>query len=150
LVCLHPNTMGKLEQEIGMLDTYLRGIPAEVGKVFIGPNRDEGHDKIIYSMISWSKVLPNAVYSKEVSRPVFLSLMRHCHEMVGNSSAMLYEAPTFGTKTVMIGDRQHGRSPIKGDGKAAERIAKVICAVKDPQLLLRKKFVDLDYGRTAN
>lgn len=149
LVCLHPNTLGKLYEEINELHEYLTKLPYGMGKVFIGPNADEGADKIIYTMLKWSEELPNSAYVKAVPRPVFLSLMKHCEEMVGNSSAMLYEAPTLGTKCVMIGDRQQGRKPIYGDGKASQRISKVLCSIQDPPALLRKKFVDLNYAKNA-
>lgn len=149
LVCLHPNTFGKTGFELSELYSYLMLLPPDTKKILIGPNADAEADKITYQFIVWSETMPNTKYIKDVPRVHFLSLMKHCVEMVGNSSSMIYEAPTLGTKTVMIGDRQQGRKPITGDGESARRIAKVICAaaVNDPQSLLRKRFVDLEYGR---
>jgi GDP/UDP-N,N'-diacetylbacillosamine 2-epimerase (hydrolysing) len=39
----------------------------------------------------------------------YLSCMRHCDGVVGNSSSGLIEAPTLHKGTVNIGDRQRGR-----------------------------------------
>ena len=150
LVSLHPNTFGKTDFELSELYSYLMLLPEDTKRILIGPNADAEADKITYQFIVWSETMPNTKYIKTVPRVHFLSLMKHCVEMVGNSSAMLYEAPTLGTKTVMIGDRQQGRQPVYGDGRSAKRIAKVICSVKDPQALLRKKFVDLNYGRPTS
>ena len=44
---------------------------------------------------------------------VYLSLIAHAEAVVGNSSAGLYEAPSFGTPTINVGDRQHGRPMAK-------------------------------------
>jgi len=55
-----------------------------------------------------------------------LNLIAHCEEFIGNSSAMLYEAPELGIKTRMIGKRQKGRTIPWGDGFASERIIKVL------------------------
>ncbi|MFO1268785.1 MAG: UDP-N-acetylglucosamine 2-epimerase [Rubrivivax sp.] len=39
----------------------------------------------------------------------YLSLMAEVDAVVGNSSSGLYEAPSLGTPTVNVGDRQRGR-----------------------------------------
>jgi UDP-hydrolysing UDP-N-acetyl-D-glucosamine 2-epimerase len=147
LICLHPNTFGKTDDELLALRNYIEKLPKEMGKVFIGPNLDEGGEIIDMCFATWAGTFPNSAYRQEVSRHLYLSLMLHCKEMVGNSSAMLYEAPTLGTKTVFIGDRQGGRDPVYSDGKAAERVAYVLSKIQVPtDYLLRKKFIDLDYG----
>ena len=40
----------------------------------------------------------------------YLSTLRQCAAVVGNSSSGIIEAPSFGIPTVNIGDRQRGRS----------------------------------------
>jgi len=52
----------------------------------------------------------------------FLNLLAYCDEFIGNSSAILYEAPELGIKTRLIGKRQLGRIAPFGDGHATERI----------------------------
>lgn len=62
----------------------------------------------------------------EFTRAQFLSVLVNCEEFIGNSSAMLYEAPELGVKTRMIGKRQRGRTIPWGDGNASKRIAKIL------------------------
>ena len=76
--------------------------------VWIKCNPDRGSEKI-----------PNG---SEFSHADFLNLLANCEEFIGNSSAMLYEAPELGIKTRMIGKRQRGRTIPWGDGNASERI----------------------------
>ena len=84
--------------------------------VWISPNPDRGSERI-----------PGG---ESYSHDRFLSLLYYCDEFIGNSSAMLYEAPFLkpdGVKCRMIGKRQRGRCiPWSGDGKASERIRDVL------------------------
>lgn len=82
--------------------------------VWITPNPDRGSERI-----PAGRTYPHAE---------FLNLLAHCEEFIGNSSAMLYEAPELGVKCRMIGKRQQGRVPPWGDGKASERI---VAALKE-------------------
>lgn len=65
------------------------------------------------------------------SHAEFLNLIHHADEFIGNSSAILYEAPFMGVKTLMIGKRQRGRVVPFGDGKASERIIAILKAWHD-------------------
>lgn len=56
----------------------------------------------------------------------FLNLLLYCDLFIGNSSSMFYEAPALGVKTQIIGKRQKGRVVPWGDGKATERIIKIL------------------------
>ena len=46
---------------------------------------------------------------QHLGRGIFASAMRHCAVMVGNSSAGIIEAATFGTPVINVGDRQRLR-----------------------------------------
>lgn len=80
--------------------------------VWISPNPDRGAERI-----------PDG-YS--FSHDDFLNLLVYCEEFIGNSSAILYEAPELGVKTYLIGKRQRGRVVPFGDGRASERIIKIL------------------------
>lgn len=80
--------------------------------IWITPNPDRGVEKI-----------PSG---KSFSHDDFLNLIYHCDEFIGNSSAMLYEAPELGVKTNMIGKRQRGRTIPWGDAHASERIVNIL------------------------
>ena len=43
----------------------------------------------------------------------YLSALKYCHVVIGNSSSGLLEAPSFGVPTINIGDRQKGRLQAK-------------------------------------
>ncbi len=95
--------------------------------VFIRPNPDRGNEKIVRSINDYiSKSWVNAVAHDFLPHAEFLNLLAHCEEFIGNSSAMLYEAPELGIKTRMIGKRQRGRTIPMGDGFASERILKIL------------------------
>ena len=82
--------------------------------IWITPNLDRGNDAI--------------PPGESFGHAEFLNLLYHCEEFVGNSSAILYEAPELGVKCTMVGKRQLGRVRPWGDGRASERIVKVLKA----------------------
>ena len=88
--------------------------------VFIMPNPDRGSDAIRAYIDAHAREQDNI--TETVPHGEFLNLLSHCEEFIGNSSAMLYEAPELGIKTRMIGKRQRGRTIPWGDGNASERI----------------------------
>ncbi len=49
-----------------------------------------------------------------LSPKVYLSLLKHCSCLLGNSSSGIYEAPYLGTAVINVGDRQTGR--LRGGG----------------------------------
>lgn len=100
--------------------------------VFLMPNQDYKSDEI-------KKAIEKYVYRQPVvdcdfhatcypwlEYGRFLNLLYHCDEFIGNSSAMLYEAPELGVKCRMIGKRQQGRVKPHGDGYTSERIVKIL------------------------
>jgi len=106
LVSFHPNTLGDTAQELRVLEAALRAWDGAL--VMVGPNRDQGWELIAASFGALS-ANPNVVYAHNFEPKVYHSLMYWCDAMVGNSSAGVYEAPSFGTPVVNIGDRQSGR-----------------------------------------
>ena len=97
------------------LDAVLAAIAGRRA-VWITPNPDRGSERI-----PAGRTYPHAE---------FLNLLEHCEEFIGNSSAMLYEAPELGVPCRMIGKRQQGRAAPWGDGKASERIRDILKAWK--------------------
>jgi len=95
-------------------------------KVFIMPNPDRGNDAIRYAIRQYETEHGGTVMHDFLPHDQFLNLIYHCDEFIGNSSAMLYEAPELEVKTRMIGKRQRGRVIPWGDGHASERIVKIL------------------------
>ena len=108
LVNFHPNTLGDTRAELDALSRALHARPRGVSVVLIGPNADAGND-IIRQRWDWLAQSSDVVYHEDLPGCAFLSLLRWCDVFVGNSSAGFYEAPSFGTPTLNIGDRQKGR-----------------------------------------
>ena len=93
------------------LETVTKAIAGRKA-VWITPNKDAGMERI-----------PGGY---NFSHADFLNLLLHCEEFIGNSSAMFYEAPELGVKCNIIGKRQQGRVRAWGDGRASERIARIL------------------------
>ncbi len=104
----------------------IRGLPKDKLAVFIMPNPDRGSDDIRKAIRDHCECNPFALWHDELPHPDFLNLLSYCDEFIGNSSAIFYEAPTLGVKTRVVGNRQAGRHPIVGDGRASERMVKVL------------------------
>lgn len=108
------------------IEEVIHSLPLNKLQVFILPNPDRGSAQI-------AKTIKDYVHNKEFSychkglpHAEFLNLIAHCDEFIGNSSAMLYEAPELGIKTRMVGKRQAGRTIPWGDGNASQRIIKIL------------------------
>jgi UDP-hydrolysing UDP-N-acetyl-D-glucosamine 2-epimerase len=91
---------------------------------YILPNKDKGSDDIKDAILANKR--PSDFVHEFLPHDKFLNLILNCNEFVGNSSAMLYEAPELQIKTRMIGKRQRGRTIPMGDGLASERIIHVL------------------------
>ena len=77
--------------------------------VVVYPNNDLGSDIILESIHALKgdarfRVFPSIRFES------FLTLLRNCKFILGNSSAGIREAPFYGIPTVNVGSRQSGRS----------------------------------------
>ena len=76
--------------------------------IWLEPNTDAGSLEIIAALDQAS--LPTGSQRiRHLPRPLFAAALRQCEVLVGNSSAGIIEAATFGTPVVNIGDRQRLR-----------------------------------------
>jgi len=87
------------------LDKY----DSNISKVFIKGNSDtEG--RIINQMIDdYVNENNNSYAFTSLSIENYLSLLKNCFAIIGNSSSGVLEAPTLNTPSINIGDRQKGR-----------------------------------------
>lgn len=80
------------------------GLPVLWGE----PNADAGSADILAALDTIG--LPEGSRrTRNLPRALFCAAMKHCAVMVGNSSAGIIEAATFGTPVVNVGDRQRLR-----------------------------------------
>lgn len=77
--------------------------------IFTKANAD-ANGRIINKMIDhYLEQYNNATAFTSLGTIRYLSALKHCEFVIGNSSSGLLEAPSFGIPTVNIGDRQKGR-----------------------------------------
>lgn len=107
LVTYHPVTAVD-ENEIDDLIKALSHFD-DVGQIITMPNSDPGHDEIFEKWHQYAKGRENVVIVTSLGQIRYMSAMKICDAVVGNSSSGIIEAPFCGTPTVNIGERQKGR-----------------------------------------
>ena len=92
-------------QTVAVLTALARlGLPV----LWLEPNADAGSLEVLRALDE--VVLPaGSRRVQHLRRNAFASAMRHCAVMLGNSSAGIIDAATFGTPVINIGDRQRLR-----------------------------------------
>jgi len=166
LITYHPVTMMNEDATDELLNVLSEH--KDVGQIITMPNSDPGHEKIFKALESYAKDKENVYLSTNLGFVRYLSLMKLCDVVVGNSSSGIIEAPFMGTPTLNIGVRQKGRlhadsvvdcevseignklkkimnqkhepSDLYGDGNCA---AKIIKFIKQKDLMMKVGFHDL-------
>lgn len=111
LITFHPETLGTEsvdKQFLELLDVLDQ--QEESFFIFTKSNADTS-GRIINKMIDeYVSTHPdNAVAFTSMGQLSYLSAMKHCTAVVGNSSSGIIEAPSFHKPVINIGDRQKGR-----------------------------------------
>lgn len=131
LVTYHPATLGSLDPVSAMqeLTTALDRFP-HVQIVITKPNADAGGRELGKMVDEYSARHPGRVFAcTSLGQLRYLSAMKHCDVVVGNSSSGIVEAPGLKKPTVNMGDRQKGRlraSSIIDCAESAEAITEAI------------------------
>lgn len=111
LVTYHPVTLSEKDsgEVINNLFKALDDYP-EAKIIITKPNADTG-GRVINRMIDeYARRQPDRVYAcTSLGQIRYLSVMKYCDVVVGNSSSGIVEAPFMRKPTVNIGDRQRGR-----------------------------------------
>lgn len=140
LVSVHPETVGRdpLVTCHAVLNA-LEKLPDSYRFVFLGANADKGGREIdeLFKHFVDTHRTGESVFHANLSPQLYYSLMTYCDVMVGNSSAMLYEAPSFNCRCVLVGRRQHGRTMPENvtewpSGSAQELAAAIRYALDTP------------------
>lgn len=83
---------------------------SEMKFIFTMANADSGGKEINELLIKYAKTRTDRILCVESLGSLhYLSAMKYCEFVLGNSSSGLIEAPSFKIPTVNIGDRQRGR-----------------------------------------
>lgn len=110
LVTYHPETLSPLpaHHQLQQLLEALAALP-DMGLCITGANADVGGDRINALWRSFVNGRANAKLLVSMGQLGYLSAMKHCAAVVGNSSSGVVETPEFGVPCVNIGQRQAGR-----------------------------------------
>lgn len=111
LATFHPVTMEKNSQN-NQFDELLKAIDIQKKYQFIFtlPNQDNGRDDLVKKLNNFAKKNPHKVkIFTSLGTHKYLSIMKHCSGVIGNSSSGILEAPSFKIPTINIGNRQQGR-----------------------------------------
>ena len=110
LCTYHPVTMetGGVEVQIQSFVEAIKAFPA-IQFIVTKSNADQGGAKINALLDESAVRIKNLHVFTSLGIKRYLSLMKHCEFVLGNSSSGIIEAPAFRVPTVNIGDRQRGR-----------------------------------------
>jgi len=111
VVLFHPETLTnicvdeQIEELLGAIDVF-----GKYRFVFIGSNADTNSNVIRKRVKEYVNSHANCMYFENLPTAGYHYLVKHSQALVGNSSSGLIEAPSLGTYTINIGDRQEGRT----------------------------------------
>lgn len=111
LCTLHPETNSPLpaDEFIFPLISALENFP-ELKVVITSANADAGGRKINEALKAFASSKPDSIrFFINLGQLGYISALKHASVVIGNSSSGILEAPSAGTPTVNIGDRQKGR-----------------------------------------
>ncbi|BFT31119.1 UDP-N-acetylglucosamine 2-epimerase [Alteromonas sp. D210916BOD_24] len=111
IVTYHPETLGSESPEAAfqsLLDALDKFPSYQV--IITYPNADDGGSGVIRMIEDYCKCNPERVLGiPSLGHIRYLSAVKHCAAVIGNSSSGIIEVPSFGVPTVNIGIRQKGR-----------------------------------------
>lgn len=110
LFTYHPETLSSVSpaEQIATALAALEGFP-DCTIIITGANADTGGRAINDALMAFTKKHGNAYFRMSFGSLLYLSAMKACDVVAGNSSSGMIETPTIGKPTVNIGRRQEGR-----------------------------------------
>ena len=109
LVTYHPVSLD--DDPIYGIDVLLQVLSKfkNIGMIFTYSNADISGTKIIKKVLQFQNYNNNIKVFSNLGQLKYLSCLKYCNGVVGNSSSGIIEAPSFKTWTINIGNRQKGR-----------------------------------------
>lgn len=132
LVTYHPETLskGSVEDAVTHLLDALDRFPEK--KVVISKANADAAGRTINNLIDrYAQAQPERVRARtSLGQLLYLSCLKACDVVVGNSSSGIIEAPVLKVPTVNIGDRQAGRLRAESIIDCAEDTASIEAAIR--------------------
>ncbi len=108
-VVIHHPLPNNIEESLIELENIFTTLKKLQIKAFISyPNSDPGNQAIIDLIEEYAKDDLFIIY-KNISRDIFIPLIKHSSFLIGNSSMGLLECPFLETPAINVGKRQQGR-----------------------------------------
>lgn len=150
LFTYHPLTLEKNdEQSIQNIFSALQKFK-DYSIIFTGTNADTENFMIKKFVLEFiNKLDGSAKLFSSLGSLKYLSALKHCEAVLGNSSSGIIEAPALKTATVNIGDRQKGRvraESIIDVGFNTDRIVQGIAEAISPNFQEKIKSMDCPFG----
>ncbi|MCP4593638.1 MAG: UDP-N-acetylglucosamine 2-epimerase (hydrolyzing) [bacterium] len=149
LVVYHPVTRSLEETTQGAEQLFLALEAVEANLVITHPNADTAHTTIEGVLDQFASRRADVRTAVNLPRRTFLSLMGAASALVGNSSAGIWEAPSFRLPAVNIGSRQGGRvraANVIDCPPTAEDVAGALQRALDPQFVRSLEGLINPYG----
>lgn len=111
LVTYHPVSWGKTEGMVALENLFkaIENFP-HATVIWTAANTDASGDELNHRVREWvAETNINAEFVTSLGSQRYLSLMKLCDAVIGNSSSGIIEAPAMGVPTINIGERQAGR-----------------------------------------
>ena len=110
LITYHPETLAAISpsEQLRRFLAALQRMP-EIGLCITGANADAGGSEINALWQAFTAERPNAKLFASMGLVGYLSAMKYCSAVAGNSSSGVVETPEMQVPCVNIGDRQKGR-----------------------------------------
>ena len=109
IISYHPTL--NLNNDIKIIKNIFKLVDQHSEDLFIvtSPNPDPGSYEIEDYINKNSPKYNNLFYISSFGHEKFISMLKYCNCIIGNSSSAIIEAPSFSTFSINIGDRQKGR-----------------------------------------
>ena len=124
----HPVTTALEQLPQNIANTLQAALQSGDNFVVVYPNNDHGSD-IILQQLEQLKSHPRFRVFPSIRFEHFLTLLKHCDYMLGNSSAGVREAPYYGVPTVNLGSRQLNRAKAESIFHADEQVEAILAAI---------------------
>lgn len=111
IVTFHPITSKEGDQMIVQTKEVFNAlVDVNLNYIVTCPNSDYGSDQINEVIKNYEQRYPDRFkVFKSLGQIRYLSSLKYCRMVIGNSSSGIIEAPSFKIPTIDIGDRQQGR-----------------------------------------
>ncbi len=115
LATFHPVTMEKQSQSkqfLALLDALIE--QDKYVTLFTRANADTGSSELNNILDKYIEKYPHKIKAVDsLGALLYMSMMKYCRAVIGNSSSGILEAPSFKVPTLNIGNRQQGRLQAK-------------------------------------